>query len=56
MSVGKEGVLVCGLLCVVCECGQRGCIGVGVALCSVCVDKESVLVCRCRELYIYYRP
>ena len=34
--MGKEGVLVCGLLCVVCECGQRECgIGVWIALCSV---------------------
>ena len=23
MSVGKKSVLVCGLLCIVCECGQR---------------------------------
>ena len=35
MSVGKESVLACGLLCVVYECGKRGCIGVWVALCSV---------------------
>ena len=31
----KSAVLVCGLRCVVCECGQRGCIGVWVA-CVVC--------------------
>ena len=48
--MGKESAaLVCRLLCVACECGQRECgIGVCVALCSVrvCVGKESAaLVC-----------
>ena len=43
MSVGKKSVLVCGLLCVVYECGQRECMVCGL-LCVVyeCGQRECI--------------